>query len=277
MSRLVKCENGHFYDADKLNSEIIVRMAKNGEKLTTLDNIERTLTSDDIVISNGKEAIGLAGVMGGLDTEITENTKNVLVEAEIFNQVKVRKNAQYIVRSEASNRFEKGLDPNRTYMAAERAVKLLEEYANGTVVGGTVEYNKEDMSDKVIEITYKNGIITKISKQFNPNVNTEVCTDTENHVLITVGNDCVATDPFDFQINLSDSADNSKIEGVTYLITTTNANNQVRNEYVTTNADGQINTKIYGTGNLNIKVTEQSPLLFVQTCCSPWHQIKKTP
>lgn len=111
----------------------------------------------------------------------------------------------------------------------------------------------------LIEITYKNGIITKISKQFNPNVNTEVCTDTENHVLITVGNDCVATDPFDFQINLSDSADNSKIEGVTYLITTTNANNQVRNEYVTTNADGQINTKIYGTGNLNIKVTEQSP------------------
>lgn len=111
----------------------------------------------------------------------------------------------------------------------------------------------------LIEITYKNGIITKISKQFNPNVNTEVCTDTENHVLITVENDCVATDPFNFQINLSDSADNSKIEGVTYLITTTNANNQVRNEYVTTNADGQINTKIYGTGNLNIKVTEQSP------------------
>ena len=111
----------------------------------------------------------------------------------------------------------------------------------------------------LIEITYKNGVITKISKQFNPNVNTEVCTDTENHVLITVGNDCVVTDPFDFQINLSDSADNSKIEGVTYLITTTNSNNQVRNEYVTTNVNGQINTKIYGTGNLNIRVTEQSP------------------
>jgi len=143
-------------------------MAENGEKLTTLDNIERALTSDDIVISNGKEAIGLAGVMGGLDTEITENTKNVIVEAAIFNQVKVRKTAQKIVRSEASNRFEKGLDPNRTYMAAERAVKLLEEYANGTVVGGTVEYNKEDMSDKVIEITYKkiNDVLgTELPKQ----------------------------------------------------------------------------------------------------------------
>lgn len=158
----------HFYDADKLQGCIEVRMAEAGEKLTTLDNIERTLTPDDIVISNGKETIGLAGVMGGLDTEITENTKNVIIEAAIFDSVKVRKTAQKIVRSEASNRFEKGLDPNRTYMAAERAAKLLEEYAEGTVVGGTVEYNKEDMSDRKIEITYQkiNDILgAQISKQ----------------------------------------------------------------------------------------------------------------
>lgn len=145
----------HFYDYDKLHGMIEVRMAKEGEKLTTLDNIERTLTPDDIVISDGKESIGLAGVMGGLDTEITENTKNVIIEAAIFNSVRVRKTAQKIVRSEASNRFEKGLDPNRTYMAAERAAKLLEEYADGEVLDGTVEYNKEDMSDKKIEITYQ--------------------------------------------------------------------------------------------------------------------------
>ena len=158
----------HFYDADKLQGCIEVRMAEAGEKLTTLDNIERTLTPDDIVISHGKETIGLAGVMGGLDTEITENTKNVIIEAAIFDSVKVRKTAQKIVRSEASNRFEKGLDPNRTYMAAERAAKLLEEYAEGTVVGGTVEYNKEDMSDRRIEITYQkiNDILgAQISKQ----------------------------------------------------------------------------------------------------------------
>ena len=111
----------------------------------------------------------------------------------------------------------------------------------------------------LIEITYKDGKITKISKQFNPNVETEVCTDRENHVLITVGNECVETNPFDLQINLSDSADNTKLEGVTYLVTTTNANNQVRSEYVTTDSNGQINTKVYGTGNLNIKITEQSP------------------
>ena len=145
----------HFYDYDKLHGMIEVRMAEEGEKLTTLDNIERTLTPDDIVISDGKESIGLAGVMGGLDTEITENTKNVIIESAIFNSVRVRKTAQKIVRSEASNRFEKGLDPNRTYMAVERAAKLLEEYADGEILDGTVEYNKEDMSDKKIEITYQ--------------------------------------------------------------------------------------------------------------------------
>ena len=145
----------HFYDYDKLHGMIEVRMAKEGEKLTTLDDIERTLTPDDIVISDGKESIGLAGVMGGLDTEIIENTKNVIIEAAIFNSVRVRKTAQKIVRSEASNRFEKGLDPNRTYMAVERAAKLLEEYADGEILDGTVEYNKEDMSDKKIEITYQ--------------------------------------------------------------------------------------------------------------------------
>lgn len=158
----------HFYDADKLQGLLEVRMAKEGEKLTTLDNIERTLTTDDIVISNGKEAIGLAGVMGGLDTEITEDTKNVIIEAAIFNSVKVRKTSQKIIRSEASNRFEKGLNPNRTYMAAERAAKFLEEYASGTVVGGTAEYNKEDMSDRKIEITYQ-----KINDILGANISNE--------------------------------------------------------------------------------------------------------
>ena len=146
----------HFYDADKLNNMIEVRMASEGEKLTTLDNIERILTTNDIVISDGKEAIGLAGVMGGLDTEVTENTKNVIIEAAIFDGVKVRMTSNKIVRSEASNRFEKGLDPNRTYMAAERAAKLLEEYASGKVVTGTVKYDVTDVKPKTIEITFKN-------------------------------------------------------------------------------------------------------------------------
>ena len=146
----------HFYDADRLGNTLEVRMAKKDEKLTTLDEIERTLDENDIVISDGKRAIGLAGVMGGLDTEIESTTKNVVIEAAIFDGIKVRKTSKKIVRSEASNRFEKGLDPNRTYIAMERAVKLLEEYADAKIQTGTVIYDKSEKEDKKIEITVKN-------------------------------------------------------------------------------------------------------------------------
>lgn len=146
----------HFYDADKLGNKLVVRMAEDGEKLTTLDNVERTLTSEDIVIADATHGVGLAGVMGGLETEVEPNTKNIIIESAIFDSVKVRKTSKKIVRSEASNRFEKGLDPERTTMAIERACKLLEEYAGGTVVTGTVKYDKTNNKEKEIEITFKN-------------------------------------------------------------------------------------------------------------------------
>lgn len=146
----------HFYDADNLGKKIAVRMAEENEKLTTLDNIERTLSKDDIVITDGKRSIGLAGVMGGLDTEVEETTKNVIIEAAIFDSVKVRVTSNKIVRSEASNRFEKGLDPARTYMAIERACTLLEKYADAEIQTGTVKYDTTKNEEKEIKITYKN-------------------------------------------------------------------------------------------------------------------------
>ena len=146
----------HFYDADKLGNKLVVRMAEDGEKLTTLDNVERTLTSEDIVIADATHGVGLAGVMGGLETEVETDTKNIIIESAIFDSVKVRKTSKKIVRSEASNRFEKGLDPERTTMAIERACKLLEEYAGGTVVTGTIEYDKTNNKEKEIEITFQN-------------------------------------------------------------------------------------------------------------------------
>lgn len=159
ISNYVMLETGqplHFYDADKLQGIIEVRMAEEGEKLTTLDKQERTLSKEDIVISDGKRAIGLAGVMGGYDTEITEMTQNIIIEAAIFNNVKIRRTSNKILRSEASNRFEKGLDPNRTYMAIERACHMLEKYANGTVIAGTEKYDKTDKQEKIIDITAEN-------------------------------------------------------------------------------------------------------------------------
>lgn len=146
----------HFYDADRLGNQITVRMAENGEKLTTLDEVERTLDEKDIVITDGKKSIGLAGVMGGLDTEVEDNTKNIIIEAAIFHPVKVRMTSNKILRSEASNRFEKGLDPNRTYMAMERACHLLEKYADAKILSGMCVYDKTNKTEKKVEVEFKN-------------------------------------------------------------------------------------------------------------------------
>ena len=146
----------HFYDSDRLGNKLVVRMADEGEKLTTLDGNERILSNNDIVIADNTHSVGLAGVMGGLETEVEENTKNIIIESAIFDSVKVRVTSNKILRSEASNRFEKGLDPNRTYMAIERACTLLEKYANGKVVTGTVVYDTTNKDDKEIDITFKN-------------------------------------------------------------------------------------------------------------------------
>ena len=156
ISNYVMLETGqplHFYDADKLGKVIGARNAENGETLVTLDNQKRILSSEDIIITNGKDPIGLAGVMGGLDTEIDENTKNVVIECAIFNPVNIRKTSRKLVRSEASLRYEKGLDVNRCYMAIERACHLLSKYAGGKVEAGMLEYNTLDRKDKVIDIT----------------------------------------------------------------------------------------------------------------------------
>lgn len=156
ISNYVMLEMGqplHFYDADRLGDTLVVRMADEDEKLTTLDGVKRILTGDDIVIANKSEAVGLAGVMGGLTTEVEEDTKDIIIESAIFDSVKVRRTSKKILRSEASIRFEKGLDPKRTYMAIERACHLLEKYASGEVLEGMITYDKTNILDKVIEIT----------------------------------------------------------------------------------------------------------------------------
>lgn len=156
ISNYVMLETGqplHYYDADRLGEKIIVRMAEEGEKLTTLDSQERTLSSSDIVIATDKEAVGLAGVMGGLTTEIENDTKNILIESAIFHPTFIRKTSKKVLRSEASNRFEKGLDPRRTYLAIERSCHLLEKYADAKILSGCIEYKKMDIQDKVVEVS----------------------------------------------------------------------------------------------------------------------------
>ncbi len=144
----------HAFDQDVLGRNIVVRLAKDGEKTVTLDNIERTLNSDDIVITDGKEITCIAGVMGCKNTEVTENTTNLVLEAAVFNPLSVRKtSAKLGLRSESSVRFERGVDLNQTLTALEYACYLLTKYAGGTVCQGNVHQGISHLDDKVIPMS----------------------------------------------------------------------------------------------------------------------------
>lgn len=135
----------HAYDLNYLNGKkIIVRQASNGEKLTTLDGNERIFDEKDIIIADSNGPIGIAGVMGGLDSEITNETKTVLLEGANFNSRNVRLTSKKLgLRTEASTRFEKGIDPNLCSTAVERVCQLVELIGAGTVVKGNIDvYNK---------------------------------------------------------------------------------------------------------------------------------------
>lgn len=158
ISNYVMLETGqplHFFDYKTLGNHIIVRNAKENECLTTLDGKERVLTSDDLVIANEQSAVALAGVMGGLNSEVEEDTKDIVIESAIFAPTNIRHTAKRVLRSEASSRFEKGLDSNRTYMALTRACILLQTLANGEIVAGTCTYDTTERSPKEIAITRK--------------------------------------------------------------------------------------------------------------------------
>lgn len=125
----------HAYDAALLEDPIVVRKAQPGEKLTTLDDVVRDLDADDLLITDGSGPIGLAGVMGGASTEINPGTTDVVIEAAHFDAMTIaRTSRRHKLSSEASRRFERGVDPAAAYAAAHRVAELLVELAGGTVV-----------------------------------------------------------------------------------------------------------------------------------------------
>ena len=155
ISHYVMLEYGqplHFFDKEKLGDKIIVRDAEENEMITTLDEKTRTLSEKDIVISNAKEAIAIAGVMGGLNTDVDENTKTILIESAIFDAISIRYTANNLnLRSEASIRYGKGLNYEYTLSAINRACHLLEKYADAKILSGIVKHDKLDKTPKVVE------------------------------------------------------------------------------------------------------------------------------
>lgn len=125
----------HAFDRDKITGAVHVRRARAGEKLVTLDNVERFLDPEMLLIADDKQALGLAGVMGGLDSEITGNTHRILVESAHFSPVSIRRTSRRLgLRSEASNRFEKGVNPYGCLAVLGRVSELIKELDAGRPV-----------------------------------------------------------------------------------------------------------------------------------------------
>ena len=147
----------HVFDMDLLEGgRLLIRKAKNGEKLKTLDGVERKLTSEDLVVADGKKPVGLAGVMGGFDTMITDKTKNVLIESAWWDPTTVRKmSRRHGIHTDASHRFERGADFESTVLSCDLVAALILESGGGELVGDCVDVvsKKMDLAPVVLRVS----------------------------------------------------------------------------------------------------------------------------
>ena len=156
----------HSFDADKIKgNKVVVRSATEGAKFVTLDGVERTLTDRDLMICNVEEPMCIAGVFGGLDSGVTEQTKNVFLESATFHPTWIRKTARrFGLNTDASFRYERGLDPNQTVEVMKRAALLIQEVAGGTMTGAIQDIYPVPVAPYRVELTYDkvNTLIGKV-------------------------------------------------------------------------------------------------------------------
>ncbi|MDR0796221.1 MAG: phenylalanine--tRNA ligase subunit beta [Tannerella sp.] len=147
----------HAFDASKIKGDkIVVRTVSIGTKCTTLDGVERSLTDQDLIICNAEEPLCLAGVFGGLDSGVTEQTTDVFLESACFHPVWVRRTARrFGLNTDASFRFERGLDPNQTVFALKRAAIMIKELAGGTITGEIQDIYPEEIKPFPVALSFK--------------------------------------------------------------------------------------------------------------------------
>ncbi|MDJ0783670.1 MAG: phenylalanine--tRNA ligase subunit beta [Desulfosarcinaceae bacterium] len=158
ITNFVMMETGqplHAFDFDRLHDQrIVVRTAAAGEKFTTLDEKERSLNSEMLMICDGQRAVGIGGVMGGMNSEIATDTTRVLLESAYFNPVSIRKTAKKLaLGTDASHRFERGVDPSGTVTSLNRAAALMADLGGGTLVGGIIDEHQALPAPKTIDLS----------------------------------------------------------------------------------------------------------------------------
>ena len=146
----------HAFDAAKIEGgKVVVRRAEEGEKFVTLDGVERTLSSADLMIANAEKSMCLAGVFGGEESGVTESTVDVFLESAYFNPVSIRKSSKrHTLKTDASFRYERGADPLVVEYAAKRAALLIQELAGGQIVGKVQEFYPEKIEKKRVDLDY---------------------------------------------------------------------------------------------------------------------------
>ncbi len=148
----------HAFNADMITgNKVIVKTMEKGSRFTTLDEVERTLTGDDLMICNAKEGMCIAGVFGGIKSGVTRNTKNIFLESAYFSPDYIRKTAQHHeLKTDASFRFERGTDPNITVYALKRTAMLIKKLAGGTITSEIVDIYPEKIEDNRVEMKSRN-------------------------------------------------------------------------------------------------------------------------
>ncbi len=143
----------HAFDYDLLEEgRIVVRTANEGETFITLDEKERKLTADDLLICDGKKPVAIAGVMGGLNSEVHDGTVNVLLESAYFEATGIRRTSKRLgLQTEASRRFERGSDPNQVLLALDRASALIQEISGGGICRGVIDVKEREFPEKVVQ------------------------------------------------------------------------------------------------------------------------------
>lgn len=168
----------HAFDTNQLNGKIVVKRATKGDKFITLDEVERTLEDSNLMITNGNDHLCIAGVFGGLHSGIKETTTNIFLESAYFNPVSVRKTAKiHGLNTDASFRFERGVDPNLTDYALKRAALLIQEVAGGTIAMDVVDTNSKPIDNWNVEFNFSrcNKLIgTEIPKEMVRNILTNL-------------------------------------------------------------------------------------------------------
>ena len=192
----------HAFDINSIEGKhIIVRRAKNGEKITTLDEEERTLDENDLVIADETKPVAIAGVMGGMNSEIEKDTETVVFESASFYGGAVRKTAKKVgLRTESSSRFEKGLSPENALRAINRAMELVEKLNAGEVVEGKIDVYPTKQKTNKINLDYD-----RINKLLGTEISKEEMIDTLEKLNIKVEND-IAIAPY-FRTDIEQLAD----------------------------------------------------------------------